>query len=389
MERKDSGKVSIVVPAYNAEQYIGKCIDSLVHQTYKNIEIILVDDGSVDRTRAACEEYRQRYQPLIQVIDSGHCGVTSARLKGVRKAVGEYLAFVDADDWIEQDYIDSMLLCMDGADMVAAGISREQMGEDGSVFCEYNGIASGMYGSEGEKRKLYEKMLYCARPYQFGVLPYLCNKIFQKALMQPFLESVDKQIFDGEDAAVVYPYLLAAEKIVLTDNCKYHYRNHEDSASFRDSAEAYWNASCLYQTLYAYFGESEHRESLMGQLDHYMRRIIWKKDPAAYLSINSFLFPFSQVKEGSRIILYGMGKMGDALYYQLKQTDYCRLSAWADRNPGKSSGKTETVPCIFPQEIMEYSFDYVIIAIQNEIIAAKVAKELSAMGIAGQKIIRA
>ena len=184
MERKDSSKVSIIVPAYNAERYIGECIDSLIRQTYKNIEIILVDDGSMDATGAVCEEYRQRYQSLIQVIDSEHCGVTSARLKGARKAVGEYLAFVDADDWIEKDYIASMFLCMGGADMIAAGISREQMGEDESVFCEYNGIASGMYASEGERKKLYEKMLYCASPYQFGVLPYLCNKIFRKALMQ-------------------------------------------------------------------------------------------------------------------------------------------------------------------------------------------------------------
>ena len=144
MERKDSSKVSIIVPAYNAERYIGECIDSLIRQTYKNIEIILVDDGSMDATGAVCEEYRQRYQSLIQVIDSEHCGVTSARLKGARKAVGEYLAFVDADDWIEKDYIASMFLCMGGADMIAAGISREQMGEDESVFCEYNGIASGM-----------------------------------------------------------------------------------------------------------------------------------------------------------------------------------------------------------------------------------------------------
>ena len=388
MERKDSGKVSIVVPAYNAEPYIGKCMDSLVCQTYKNIEIILVDDGSEDRTGAVCEEYGRCYQPLIQVIHSERGGVTNARLKGVRKAAGEYLAFVDADDWIEQDYIASMLLCMDGADMIGAGILREQMGECKSAFCEYNGIASGIYVSEAERRKVYENMLYCASPYQFGVLPYLCNKLFRKELLQPFLETMDKGIFDGEDAAVVYPYLLAARKIVLIDDCKYHYRNHGDSASFRDSVKAYWNASSLYQTLYGYFWESGYGESLMEQLDYYMRRMIWKKDPAAYLSVNSFRFPFGKVKAGSRIILYGMGKMGSALYYQLKQTNYCRLIAWADRNPEQTGDKTAWVPRIFPQEIMEYSFDYVIIAIQNEMAAAKVAKELSAMGIGEQKIIR-
>ena len=130
MDKKDIGKVSIIVPAYNAGQYIGKCIDSLVCQTYRNIEIILVDDGSADATGEIIEEYRQRYQRVIQVIHSEHHGVTTARLLGVRKADGEYLAFVDADDWIERDYICSMLFYMEGADVVAAGITREQMGED-------------------------------------------------------------------------------------------------------------------------------------------------------------------------------------------------------------------------------------------------------------------
>lgn len=388
MEKKDIGKVSIIVPAYNAGQYIGKCIDSLVSQNYKNIEIILVDDGSADETGVVCEEYRQRYQTLIQVIHSEHCGVTTARLLGVRKADGEYLAFVDADDWIEQDYICSMLLHMDRADIVAAGISREQMGESGSTFCEYNGIASGTYASETERRKLYEKMLYCERPYQFGVLPYLCNKLFRKSLLQSFLESVDKRIFDGEDAAVVYPYLLEAQRIVLTDECKYHYRNHGNSASLKDSRKAYWNASCLYQELYSSFMENRYCESLMEQLDYYMRRIIWKKDPAAYLDINSFLFPFDKVKAGDGIILYGMGKMGAAFYQQLEQTHYCRLVAWADRNPDQLDDKMASVTRIFPREIIEYQFDNIIIAIQNRVIASKVVKELSAMGISERKIIR-
>ncbi len=389
MAKKDIGKVSIIVPAYNARRYIGKCIGSLVCQTYGDIEIILVDDGSEDGTGAFCEEYRMHCRTLVRVISSGHCGVTNARLKGVREASGEYLAFVDADDWVDEDYIESMLSHMNGVDLVAAGILREQMDENGSAFCEYNGIAPGIYAAEAERRKLYGEMLYCGRPYRFGILPYLCNKIFRKDLLQPFLEKLDKRIFDGEDAAVVYPYLLAARKIVLTDECKYHYRNHGDSASLKDSAEAYWNVSCLYQSLYACFKENQYYEILMEQLDSYMRRMIWKKDPAAYLDINSFRFPFEKVKAGSGIILYGMGKMGAAFYQQLEQTHYCRLIAWADRNPDQSGSKMALAARISPQEIREYQFDSIVIAIQNRMAVTKVTGKLSAMGIPEQKIIKA
>ena len=388
MGKKEIDKVSIIVPAYNAEQYIEKCLDSLVCQSYGNIEIILVDYGSDDATGAVCEEYRKHYQTLIQLIHSEHCGVAMARLLGVREADGEYLAFVDADDWVERDYILSMLLHMDGADIVAAGIVREHMSENGSTFCEFNGITSGIYDSEVEKRALYEKMLCCERPYQFGVLPYLCNKLFRRSLLQPFLERADKRIFDGEDVAVVYPYLLEAQRIVLTDECKYHYRNHGDSASLKDSGKAYWNASCLYQELYACFVESQYCESLMEQLDYYMRRIIWKKDPAAYLDVNSFVFPFDKIKAGAGIILYGMGKMGAAFYQQLKRTRYCRLVAWTDRNPDQIEDKTVSVIRIFPHQIIEYQYDYIIIAIQNSMIAEEVKKKLSTRGIPEQKIIR-
>lgn len=389
MEKRNTDKVSIIVPAYNAEQYLKKCIDSLIWQTYKNMELILVDDGSEDATGVICEEYRRRYPELIQIIYGRHCGVTTARLLGVRKAAGDYIAFVDADDWIERDYIDSMLFYMEGADIAAAGILREQMDERGTVSREYNGIAAGVYVSETEKRKLYEKMLYFRSPYQFGVLPYLCNKLFRKALLQPFMENVDKRIFDGEDAAIVYPYLLAAQKIVLTDECKYHYRNHGDSSSLKNSREAYWNTSCLYQSLYACFREHQYCENLIGQLDYYMRRLIWKKDPAAYLDVNSFLFPFGKVKAGAGIILYGMGKMGAAFYQQLYQSHYCRLVAWADRNPELLEEKEIMAARIFPYEIIEYQFDYIVIAIHNDRIAVKVAKELAGMGVAEKKIIMA
>lgn len=125
----------------------------------------------------------------------------------------------------------------------------------------------------------------------------------------------------------------------------------------------------------------------MEQLDYYMRRIIWKKDPAAYLDVNSFLFPFDKAGAGARIILYGMGKMGAAFYQQLTQNHYCGLVAWADRNPKQLSERAVSVPRILPQEIKEYQFDYIVIAIQNRIIAEKVAKELSGMGISKQKII--
>ena len=99
--------ISIIVPIYNVAPYLSQCIESLMEQTYKDIEMILVDDGSTDNSPAICEEYKKK-DPRIRVIHQENKGVVSARKEGLRAARGTYIGFVDGDDWIEPD----MYACM-------------------------------------------------------------------------------------------------------------------------------------------------------------------------------------------------------------------------------------------------------------------------------------
>ena len=101
-------KVSIIVPVYNGEHFLNKCVDSVLNQNYKNIEMILVDDGSTDRSGVICDEYEKEY-PDIKVILKKNGGQTSARKAGVRLASAEWVTFLDCDDWIEKDYIEKMI----------------------------------------------------------------------------------------------------------------------------------------------------------------------------------------------------------------------------------------------------------------------------------------
>lgn len=379
--------ISVIVPAYNAEMTIDKCISSLIQQTYRNIQVILVNDGSEDETGNICDFYQQSYQSLIKVIHTHNVGVTNARLLGVKKASGVYVAFVDADDWVEEDYISSMLTDIKNADIVVGGICKERIYDKTNSEYEYNGISVGSYVSEHQKIELYEKILYCDAPYQFGILPYMCNKIFKKDLIQTLLEEVDKRIYDGEDAAIVYPYLLLAKEIMVTNNCKYHYVLHNNSASMKNAKDAYLNATYLYQELYHCFFNSKYKELLIPQLDQYMRRLIWKKEPEKYLMVNSFVFPFHKIEKGSRIILYGMGKMGITLYQQIKRTNYCNITAWADRNEKIFSDILTSIHKILPSEIRDYSFDYIVIAIEQKMIRHNIVNELCLIGIDKEKII--
>ena len=147
------------------------------------------------------------------------------------------------------------------------------------------------------------------------------------------------------------------------------------------------NAALLYQELYVCFEKSEYCVALCRQLDYYMRRMIWKKDPAAYLQVNSFVFPYHKVEPGSRVILYGMGKAGNAFCQQIMQTQYCELIAWADRNCRQFTDTTGSIPRILPNEMKEYRFDYVVIAIENKIVVNHVLNGLISGGIEKKKVI--
>ena len=112
-----------------------------------------------------------------------------------------------------------------------------------------------------------------------------------------------------------------------------------------------------------------------------------KKDPAAYLQVNSFSFPYDKVQPGSEIILYGMGKAGNVFYRQIIQTRCCNIIAWADIKAEHIGNTVEGIPRILPEEIKKYSFDYVVIAIQNKILACNIAEKLFSWGVDKNKII--
>lgn len=117
--------ISIIVPIYNVEKYLKKCIESIVNQTYENIEIILIDDGSNDNSGIICDEYAKKDNRII-VIHKENGGVSSARNKGLKIAKGEWISFVDADDWIEQNFCQTLLnkATQEQADIALCGYNR-------------------------------------------------------------------------------------------------------------------------------------------------------------------------------------------------------------------------------------------------------------------------
>lgn len=231
-------ELSVIVPVYNAEQYLEQCIGSILGQTYIDFELILVNDGSTDNSLQICNLYSQK-DSRVRVFSKENGGSTSARKYGIMQAIGEYVTFVDADDWIEKDYYWEAfsLINQYHPDIMVCGYKQ---GSDGNYSCCSNHIDSGYYEKES-LNKIYNQLLYTGDFYEAGVIPAPWNKIFKRMLVTPFQLKVPDSIRMGDDAAFTYPAILEADSILIKNEIqKYFYRYVPDSLS-RSYDEKYFD----------------------------------------------------------------------------------------------------------------------------------------------------
>lgn len=212
--------VSIIIPVYNCESYLRKCLMSILQQSYTEIEIIVIDDGSQDGSLKICKEM-EATDNRIRVFHQNNCGVSVARNIGLSFARGEYIAFVDGDDWIERDYIKVLLNDMKkfNADMSVCGIFRENL--DGEVFEKTNYSCGNILNKDDA--------IYSALRFD-GFQGYLCNKLFKREKILLKSLKLNEKISILEDLLFVIQYLNASECIVVNNQPLYHYVNHDDSA---------------------------------------------------------------------------------------------------------------------------------------------------------------
>lgn len=377
-------KLSVIVPVYNTENYIEQCLDSLMNQTYKDFELIIIDDGSEDRSGEICDKYALKYKN-INVTHKENEGLIAARIEGINKAVGQYIAFVDSDDWVDEDFIEFLITNMESkqADIVVTGIIREEKTKSETVI---NKISSGTYERQDLEKQIFPKMLYFQGFYEFGILPYMCVKIFKKEILINCYKGIDTDIYWGEDVIIVYPYLLQANKAVICEETKYHYRRHSQSMTAERKKDFYANTARLYLYLYKVFQKTEFSECMLEQLDQYLRLMVWNKSPKHFIEADRNIFPFGKVTKGANIVLYAAGDVGRRYYNHIKRTKYCNIVAWIDSKYDSAELRALGIESV--DVITERKFDYLVIAIENSDIANQVRDMLVKMGVEVSKIIQ-
>lgn len=210
LERINMNLVSIIVPIYNVEPYLKRCVDSIIHQSYSNLEIILVDDGSPDKCPFICDSYAQT-DNRIKVVHKVNGGLSDARNAGLRIATGDFIAFVDSDDWISHTYIETMLnLISDStADIVECGFIRTTGESDICVKDEHP--LKKTYSS----REALQLLIKDCELHQI-----VWNKLYTRSVIEDTLFEVGKY---NEDEFWTYQIVGRARKIVKIDDILYFY----------------------------------------------------------------------------------------------------------------------------------------------------------------------
>ncbi|MDR4931332.1 glycosyltransferase family 2 protein [Segatella bryantii] len=242
-------KVSIIIPAYNVEKYIEKCLTSIINQTYKNIEIIIIDDGSNDSTYSICSLF-QRKDNRIKLFSIENGGVSNARNFGLTKVSGQYICFVDSDDFVEKEYIENLLTAVQGFDIAISGI--HVFGSDEKY--EYtNGVVEFLKSSD---LKVINKDLLLSRFLFF--FPW--RKIFKTDIIRKNKILFDTHIKFAEDTCFCLNYLCFCSNIIIIPRTDYNYRLINTEVKYRLSKEEF---DYTYSSLNKCCEKFENKHGLM------------------------------------------------------------------------------------------------------------------------------
>ncbi len=377
--------ISIIIPVYNTEKYLERCINSVLQQTYQDVEIILIDDGSTDASGEICDLY-QRKDSRVKVIHKENAGVTSARRKGLELSRGEYVGFIDSDDWVDPDMYINMYdtINRETIDIVCTGYFEEN---SGSTFVVYDEVDEGLYQSE-DIEKLALSMLELGKG---KIQPSLCTKLYRKDIILSAIAKLEDEVTFGEDCLLNFFCFLLCKKVIVKKEAYYHYAMNEASACHSKNTKFLKNVDALYNCALEVIGTNAKYADFKRALDIYTVKQI-------YIGINDILgmeeaakIPFHRVpldllwKESKRIVLHGAGHVGRAYYLQLKNAQDVDLVLWTDKNYSELQKKG--IPVQPLEKISTTEFDYLVLGVKEEGLAKEIAEELiSKYGVEKEKI---
>ncbi|MCM1387508.1 MAG: glycosyltransferase [Bacillus sp. (in: Bacteria)] len=242
--KKEKYKISVIVPVYNKSEYLEECIDSILLQTYENLELLLVDDESTDGSAAICDRYADTDE-RVRVFHQPNGGPTAAVMTGIREASGDYYLFIDSDDYISEDMLQKMAGHLIGqkGEIVCCNHVLEKQKKTIPVIAP---IKPGIYEGNRLQKEIKDELL----GNENRIIPMSrCMKLCEKSVFEGNEKYYDTTLRMGDDFNLIYPALLAAKRVVIMEQALfYHYRYVEDSivhgydANIADNMERWYQA---------------------------------------------------------------------------------------------------------------------------------------------------
>ena len=336
----------------------------------------MIDDGSTDGSGRICDRWSKE-DARIHVIHNSNHGCVFSRKQGVELATGKYVAFCDSDDYMDDNAIEVMYdaIQQKQADIVICGY---YMDKNGYLQECINGVPDGVYDETREL--LYEKMMFDFQTLKPAILQSTCGKLFKKELLNNVLSSEDTRITLGEDAACVYPYLLGCEKIVVSNQCFYHYCVRDNSMCTHKDINTFQEIDFFDSYLKHFFSLTSAQYNLQKQLKaylvHFIEMAVKNNFEIGFSVEYSFDNELFEKLQGKTIVIYGAGKIGQQFQKEISQYKNIIQIGWGDKNQkGKTIGKHEIISL---EMCMKMDFDFVLVAVLHEKLYNEIKSEISA-----------
>lgn len=364
--------LSVVVAVYNVEAYVERAIDSIVGQTYRNLEIILVDDGSTDRSGAICDSYAERDE-RITVIHKENGGLISARKAGISQATGEYTTNFDSDDWIEENAYEQIVekLRIFRPDMLVFGFKKEFR----NLTEEYKpGLKEGFYNknelwmnlnSDIAKEKFYHRPINVSQ----------CTKVTKTDILRKFQMNCPDWGSKNEDELVIFPCLLNIDSLYCHEETYYHYCVREKSVTWDPHEKNYDLYKMAANHLIRAYRECKNRDKIKEYILLYKVFVLLIVDFMEKMFVGDKCLCYPKLNRRNRIVVYGKGLLADRLMTGIKKTGFCEIVANIDGTDA------ETI-----QSMREDRYDYVVLAVLDASIVNKSIENLLRLGVKEEKI---
>ena len=372
-------KISIIIPMYNVEKYLRRCLDSVLNQTFSDWQAICVDDGSPDNSGKIAEEYAAQDSRFV-VVHKENGGLVSARKAGLSIAKGEYISNIDSDDWIEPDAYEHMynIICDYHPDMICYSFFKDY---GDLVENRLEWLDEGIYTNDDITNHF--KVMVDDRPFYSPIMnASLCTKIIKRDLLSDFQLQVDNRIVNGEDDAVTLPLIIRANSIYVCKKAFYHYCVRKTSVSWEKRKDDLLRLGVLADHLKKNFVSVTANVPYEYRYKYYLYTManFWLDmmdlADSYYLAEKKELPFWPDVKRNSNIVVYGKGLWASNLISVIEKTAFCHIVANVD-----SSDLAEN-----EELLKKCNYNYIIIAIADGRIREKVKAMLREQGMSEEKI---